>query len=442
MSFLEDGWREPDDGIWEVRGPRRHFTHSKVMAWVAIDRAIKTAEKYDFDGPVDRWKKVRDEIHDQVCDLGYNASKGSFTQYYGSDQLDASLLMIPLVGFLPAHDPRVRGTIEAVERELVDGGFVLRYRTVDTGDVDGLAGREGAFLACSFWLSDCLSMLGRDHDARQLLDRLLGLRNDLGLLSEEYDPVAGCLVGNFPQAFSHVSLVNSASKLSGHDKPSSSHVILGLAQRALSNAKSGSGDKRLMGLNARTMIDRLTRPTGADGRAAHVVREAIGAPPGSVANPRGRPTRPPGGRSKTGVKKSTTATTKAGGKKLASAKKVAASKKSTPASKSGPARKSAPANKTVAKRSTAKRSGPMKVSTGAAPAKKTAKATKKTAKATKKTAKATKKTAKATKKTAKATNNTAKATNTAKKTTKKTAKKTARATDKSATRSAAGGAQG
>ena len=219
MEFLEDGWREPDDGIWEVRGPRRHFTHSKVMAWVAIDRAIKTAEEHGLDGPVDRWKEVRKEIHDQVCDEGFNAGKGSFTQYYGSDELDASLLMIPLVGFLPAHDPRVRGTIEAVERELVDGGFVLRYRTADTGDVDGLTGREGAFLACSFWLADCLSLLGRDHDARQLLDRLLGLRNDLGLLSEEYDPVAGRLVGNFPQAFSHVSLVNSASKIGGQEKP-------------------------------------------------------------------------------------------------------------------------------------------------------------------------------------------------------------------------------
>ena len=157
MNFLGDGWREPDDGIWEVRGPRRHFTHSKVMAWVAIDRAIKTAEEHDLPGPVDHWKKVRKEIHDQVCEKGFNTEKGSFTQYYGSDQLDASLLMIPMVGFLPAHDPRVRGTIEAIEHELVEGGFVLRYRTVDTGDVDGLTGREGAFLACSFWLADCLS---------------------------------------------------------------------------------------------------------------------------------------------------------------------------------------------------------------------------------------------------------------------------------------------
>ncbi|MHB1519394.1 MAG: glycoside hydrolase family 15 protein [Acidimicrobiales bacterium] len=234
MDFLEDGWRQPDDGIWEVRGPRRHFTHSKVMAWVAIDRAIKTAEQFKMPGPISRWRQIRQEIHDQVCDQGFNASKGSFTQYYGSEQLDASLLMIPIVGFLPARDPRVRGTIEAIERELIDGGFVLRYRPVDTGDVDGLAGREGAFLACSFWFVDCLSMLGRDRDARQLLDRLLNLSNDLGLLSEEYDPVAGQLVGNFPQAFSHVSLVNSVSKLAGHEKPTSDHVVLGLARRNLS----------------------------------------------------------------------------------------------------------------------------------------------------------------------------------------------------------------
>ncbi len=154
MDFLQEGWRDPDDGIWEVRGPRRHFTHSKVMAWVAIDRAIKTAEDYDLKGPVDRWKQTRNEIHDQVTDLGFNTSKGSFTQYYGSDELDASLLMIPLVGFLPAHDPRMRGTIEAIEDELVEGGFVLRYRTKDTGDVDGLSGRRGR-------LSGLLVLAGR-----------------------------------------------------------------------------------------------------------------------------------------------------------------------------------------------------------------------------------------------------------------------------------------
>jgi GH15 family glucan-1,4-alpha-glucosidase len=278
MEFLGDGWREPDDGIWEVRGPRRHFTHSKVMAWVAIDRAIKTAEEHDLEGPVDHWKEVRKEIHDQVCDEGFNADKGSFTQYYGSDQLDASLLMIPLVGFLPAHDPRVRGTIEAVERELVEGGFVLRYRTVETGDVDGLSGREGAFLACSFWLADCLSMLGRDHDARQLLDRLMGLRNDLGLLSEEYDPVAGRLVGNFPQAFSHVSLVNSASKIGGAEKPSSSHVIAGLARRVLSQPRGTSGSRHMGAFNAHSMLSSLVENADTDvsRRAAEVVKESLG----------------------------------------------------------------------------------------------------------------------------------------------------------------------
>ncbi len=241
MGFLHDEWRQPDDGIWEVRGPRRHFTHSKVMAWVAIDRAIKTIEESGAEGPLDRWKQVRQEIHDQVCEEGFNADKGSFTQYYGSDQLDASLLMIPLVGFLPATDPRVKGTIEAVERELLDGGFVLRYRTADTGDVDGLTGREGAFLACSFWLADCLAMIGRTDDARQMFDRLLALRNDLGLLSEEYDAVAGRLVGNFPQAFSHVSLVNSAAKLSGHGKPTADPELFAASRRVKARSTSGAG---------------------------------------------------------------------------------------------------------------------------------------------------------------------------------------------------------
>ena len=241
MNYLCEGWRQPDDGIWEVRGPRRHFTHSKVMAWVAIDRAIKTIEECGVDGPIDLWKETRQAIHDQVCDQGFNVAKGSFTQYYGSDQLDASLLMIPIVGFLPAHDPRVRATIEAVERELVDGGFVLRYRTADTGDVDGLTGREGAFLACSFWLVDCLTMLGRTEDAHAMFERLLSLRNDLGLLSEEYDAVAGRLVGNFPQAFSHVSLVNSAAKLSGHGKPAAAPEAMAASRRVRGRSTSGTG---------------------------------------------------------------------------------------------------------------------------------------------------------------------------------------------------------
>jgi GH15 family glucan-1,4-alpha-glucosidase len=218
VAFLEEGWTEPDDGIWEVRGPRRHFTHSKVMAWVAVDRAVRTLEEWpDLDGPLEKWRKLRDDIFSEVCAKGYNKDVGAFTQYYGSDQLDASVLMIPMVGFLPPGDPRVVSTVEAVQRELVDHGFVLRYRTSDDGAVDGLTGREGAFLACSFWLVDCLSMIGRTEEAEELFERLLALRNDLGLLSEEYDPLAGRLVGNFPQAFSHVSLVNSAFRLSGRD---------------------------------------------------------------------------------------------------------------------------------------------------------------------------------------------------------------------------------
>jgi GH15 family glucan-1,4-alpha-glucosidase len=218
VKFLETGWTEPDDGIWEVRGPRRHFTHSKVMAWVAVDRAVKTLEEWpELEGPLEEWRVLRHEIFTEVCEKGFNKEVGAFTQYYGSDQLDASVLMIPLVGFLPPTDPRVISTVEAVEKGLLDGGFVLRYRTADDGQVDGLTGREGAFLACSFWLVDCLHMIGRTKDAEEMFERLLALRNELGLLSEEYDAVDGRLVGNFPQAFSHVSLVNSACRLSGHD---------------------------------------------------------------------------------------------------------------------------------------------------------------------------------------------------------------------------------
>ena len=217
VEFIEQGWKEPDDGIWEVRGPRRHFTHSKVMAWVAVDRAVQTLETWPtLEGPVDRWRKLRDEIHAEVCEKGFNEKRQAFTQYYGSDLLDASILMMPLVGFLPPDDPRVVSTVEAIERELVDDGFVLRYRTSDDGEVDGLTGREGAFLACSFWLADCLHMIGRSDDASALFGRLLELRNDLGLLSEEYDPVLKRQVGNFPQAFSHVSLVNTACRLGAH----------------------------------------------------------------------------------------------------------------------------------------------------------------------------------------------------------------------------------
>ncbi len=234
IEFLEEGWKLPDDGIWEVRGPRRHFTHSKVMAWVAVDRAVRTLEQWpDLDGPVDRWRALREEIHEEVCAKGFNEEKQAFTQYYGCDRLDASILMLPLVGFLPPEDPRVISTVEAVERELVEDGFVLRYRTDDDGSVDGLTGREGAFLACSFWLVDCLHLIGRADDARVLFERLAGLTTDLGLLSEEYDPVAKRLVGNFPQAFSHVSLVNSACRLAGHPSPGPGQIHIAAKVRSL-----------------------------------------------------------------------------------------------------------------------------------------------------------------------------------------------------------------
>jgi GH15 family glucan-1,4-alpha-glucosidase len=214
---LEKLWREPDDGIWEVRGPRRHFTHSKMMAWVAFDRAIKTVEEFGLEGPLDRWRSVRDEIHAEVCREGYNADRGAFVQYYGSDKLDASLLLIPLMGFLPASDPRVRSTVEAIENELMVDGFVRRYITSE--DADGLPPGEGTFLPCSFWMVDVLNLLDRTDDARQLFERLIGLCNDVGLLSEEYDPKLQRLTGNFPQAFSHVSLINAAFNLCGHKGP-------------------------------------------------------------------------------------------------------------------------------------------------------------------------------------------------------------------------------
>jgi GH15 family glucan-1,4-alpha-glucosidase len=213
MEFLESAWHKPDEGIWEVRGPRRHFTHSKVMAWVAFDRAVHAVERFHLDGPVERWRARRDEVHKEVCARGYDADRKSFVQFYGSKQLDASALMIPLVGFLPANDERVVGTIEAIERELMHDGFVTRYQTSHRGEVDGLPAGEGAFLPCSFWLADCLSMVGRRRDGLALFERLRGVANEVGLLSEEYDPGSKRLVGNFPQAFTHVSLVNTACNL-------------------------------------------------------------------------------------------------------------------------------------------------------------------------------------------------------------------------------------
>jgi GH15 family glucan-1,4-alpha-glucosidase len=212
LDYLESAWNKPDEGIWEVRGPRRHFTHSKLMAWVAVDRMVKSVEEFGREGPIERWRALRSAIHDDVCRHGYDATRGAFVQYYGSDRLDASLLMLPLVGFLPADDPRVRSTVETIERELTVDGFVIRYR--NKPEVDGLPPGEGVFLPCSFWLADVLAMLGRGDDARRLFDRLLRLRNDVGLLSEEYDTRAKRFLGNFPQAFSHVALINTARRLS------------------------------------------------------------------------------------------------------------------------------------------------------------------------------------------------------------------------------------
>ncbi|MEU5976646.1 glycoside hydrolase family 15 protein [Streptomyces sp. NPDC047315] len=211
LGFLESKWREPDEGLWEVRGPRRHFVHSKVMAWVAADRAVRTLEADpSLRGDVARWRTMRDEVHREVCEKGYDPRRGTFTQYYGSRELDAATLLIPRVGFLPPDDPRVVGTVAAVREELGSpDGLVRRYSTEGTA-VDGLPGSEGAFLACSFWLVDAERMTGRTEEARELFERLLALRNDVGLLAEEYDPVAGRQLGNFPQAFSHIALVNTA----------------------------------------------------------------------------------------------------------------------------------------------------------------------------------------------------------------------------------------
>ncbi|WP_327407338.1 glycoside hydrolase family 15 protein [Streptomyces sp. NBC_01288] len=215
IRYLEKHWDEPDEGIWEVRGPRRHFVHSKVMAWVAVDRTIKLIESGDADGPLEKWRELRDDIHRDVCERGYDKERNTFTQSYGSKELDASLLLIPQMGFLPPDDKRVIGTIEAIQRELsTPDGFILRYPTSGTDEgVDGLPGDEGAFLACSFWMADDLAMIGRVDEARKLFEKLLSLRNDLGLLAEEWDPRLQRQVGNFPQAFSHVPLIDTALRL-------------------------------------------------------------------------------------------------------------------------------------------------------------------------------------------------------------------------------------
>jgi GH15 family glucan-1,4-alpha-glucosidase len=217
LKHLETAWTDPDESIWEVRSGRKHFTYSKVMAWVAFDRAIKSAEEYRLDGPLDRWRTLRMEIHADVCRKGFDPQQQSFVQSYDSKELDASLLLLPVVGFLPPEDPRVIGTIEAIERRLMVGGFVQRYDTSRSDD--GLPPGEGAFLACSFWLVDAYVMLGRLDDAQALFKRLTALCNDVGLLSEEYDPQSKELLGNFPQAFSHVALVNSAFNLTRASKP-------------------------------------------------------------------------------------------------------------------------------------------------------------------------------------------------------------------------------
>jgi GH15 family glucan-1,4-alpha-glucosidase len=217
LGHLEKVWIQPDEGIWEVRGPPRHFTYSKVMAWVAFDRAVKMVEGMGVPGPVERWRELRSRIHRDVCERGYSARRGAFVQSYGAEELDAALLLIAITGFLPARDPRVLGTVEAIQRELTVDGLVQRYLTHQA--VDGLPAGEGVFLACSFWLADNLCMQGRGHEARELFERLLGLCNDVGLLAEEYDPVARRFLGNFPQAFSHVALVNTAFNLGEATKP-------------------------------------------------------------------------------------------------------------------------------------------------------------------------------------------------------------------------------
>lgn len=212
LDYLEGHWDREDNSLWEVRGAQQHFVHSKVMAWAGLDRAVQAVERFGLAGPVDRWTRLRQQIHDDACARGYDPDRNTFTQYYGSQGLDAALLLIPQVGFLPWDDERVVGTVEAVQRELVEDGFVLRYRTEDSDD--GLPGREGAFLACSFWMANALHRIGRHDEARDQFERLLALRNDLGILSEEYDPHARRQLGNVPQAFSHVGLVNTARCLS------------------------------------------------------------------------------------------------------------------------------------------------------------------------------------------------------------------------------------
>ncbi len=225
MDYLAEIWRKPDEGIWEVRGPRRHFTHSKVMSWVAADRAVKAVERFDLEGPVDRWRTLRDEIRTDIFENAWDEDRGAFTQSYGRPELDASVLLLPLVGFLDARDAKMRSTVAAIEDELLDDGLVRRYLTSADGDVDGIRGTEGAFLPCSFWLADNYVLQGRLDEGRALFERLCSLANDLGLLSEEYDTGRKRLVGNFPQAFTHVALVNTAHNLSKSRGPAQARGV-------------------------------------------------------------------------------------------------------------------------------------------------------------------------------------------------------------------------
>jgi len=217
LNRLEEVWPDPDQGIWEVRGPGRHFTHSKLMAWVAFDRAVKDVERFGLDGPIDRWRRLRDQLHHEICHQGFNTGRQAFVQYYGGTEVDAALLMMAEVGFLPASDPRIAGTVAAIERDLLRDGFVDRYRT--HSGIDGLPSGEGAFLLCTFWLADNYALMGRGADARRTFENLLSVRNDVGLLAEEFDPIARRQLGNFPQAFSHLGLINTARNLTHRDKP-------------------------------------------------------------------------------------------------------------------------------------------------------------------------------------------------------------------------------
>jgi len=228
MEFVAEHWTDPDEGIWEVRGGPKQFVHSKLMAWVAADRAVKAVEEFGLDGPIERWTELRDTIREDILTKGYDQERRTFTQFYGSTELDAALLMVPLVGFLPATDERVVGTVEAIERELLQDGFVQRYTQHADTEVDGLPPGEGAFLACTFWLADNYALMGRHDEARETFNRLLSLCNDVGLLSEEYDTEAGRLVGNFPQAFSHVPLIDTARTLTAALGPTEARAHVGL----------------------------------------------------------------------------------------------------------------------------------------------------------------------------------------------------------------------